>query len=89
MIVVLFLRRSGEQLTPLAPPFSRGLEDVPTADALWVKAVRMYVAIAAKPKPARLAEMRRKRDDVQAEVDDPDARLLALELDRALRNSGR
>lgn len=86
MIVVIFLKRSGKDFVPFAPPFSRGLEDVPTPGALWVKAVQMYAAIAGKPKSSRRIEMRRERDRLQFEIDDPDARLLALELDRALRD---
>lgn len=85
MIVVAFLRRDGSRFVPFAPPFSRALEDVPTATALWVKAVRIYAAVAAKPKSSRQAEMRRQRDSLQLNINDPDDRLLALELDRALR----
>ncbi len=89
MIVVAFLKREGTNFVPLSPAFSRALEDVPGPNALWVKAVRLYVAIAAKPKAARRSEMRRQRDLLQYEFDDPDARLLALELDRALRDPTR
>jgi hypothetical protein len=89
MIVVAFLKKGGKGFVPLAPPFSRSLEDVPTANALWVKAVRIYGAIAAKPKPLRKKEMRRRRDYLKHELDDPDSRLLALELDRALQNPKR
>lgn len=88
MIVVTFLKKEGSGLTPIVPAFARALEDVPTPDSLWVKAVRMYAAIAEKPKAMRRAEMRRQRDVLANEIDDPDARLLALELDRALRDSG-
>ncbi|WP_167397768.1 hypothetical protein [Sphingomonas faeni] len=87
MIVVAFLKKDGMSFVPSAPPFSRALEDVPTATALWVKAVRMYAAIAAKPKSSRRDEMRRQRDALRFDLNDPDARLLALELDRALQAS--
>jgi hypothetical protein len=89
MIVVAFLKRDGRNFVPFAPAFSRALEDVPNKDALWVKAVRMYAAIARKRKSLRRGEMRRQRDTLQYEIDDPDARLLALELDRALRDPTR
>lgn len=89
MIVVAFLKRDGENFVPFAPAFSRVLEDVPTANALWVKAVRMYAAIVAKPKSSRRKEMARQRDSLQFELNNADDRLLALELDRALRNSNR
>jgi hypothetical protein len=89
MIVVAFLKRDGKSFVPLAPPFSRALEDVPTANALWVKAVRMYATIAAKPNSLRRQEMRRQRDSLRYELNDADDRLLALELDRALRNPNR
>ena len=86
MIVVAFLKRDGKDFVRYAPAFSRALEDVPNENALWVKAVRMYAAIAEKPKAARRKEMQRQRDTLRFELDDPDARLLALELDRALRD---
>lgn len=89
MIVVAFLKKDKGNLVPLAPPFSRALEDVPTPNALWVKAVRMYAAIAEKPKSIRRSEMRRQRDLLQFQLEDADARLLALELDRALREQNR
>ncbi len=89
MIIVAFLKRDGKDFMPFAPPFSRALEDVPDRDAVWVKAVRMYAAIARKPKSLRRAEMRRQRNVLAEEIDDPDARLLALELDRALRDQTR
>jgi hypothetical protein len=84
MIVVAFLKKDGKAFVPMAPPFSRALEDVPNKNALWVKAVRMYASIASKPESSRRTEMQRERDRLRAEIDDPDARLLALELDRAL-----
>ncbi len=87
MIAVAFLKKDGMSFVPSAPPFSRALEDVPTATALWVKVVRMYAAIAAKPKSSRRDEMRRQRDARHFDLNDPDARLLALELDRALQTS--
>ena len=89
MIVVAFLKKDKENLVPFAPAFSRALEDVPTPGALWVKAVRMYAAIAKKPKSARRSEMRRQRDFLHNKLEDADARLLALELDRALREQSR
>lgn len=60
MIVVTFLKRNGKAFVPFARAFSRALEDVPNEDALWVKAVRMYAAIARKPKSLRRSEMQRK-----------------------------
>lgn len=89
MIVVAFLKRDGKGFVPFAPAFSRALEDVPTSNALWVKAVQLYVAIAAKPKSMRTQEMRRQKAHLYYKIDDPDSRLLALELDRALQNPKR
>ena len=89
MIVVAFLKRDGKGFVPFTPAFSRSLEDVPTSNALWVKAVQLYVAIAAKPKSMRRQEMRRQRVRLNYQFNDPDSRLLALELDRALQNPKR
>jgi hypothetical protein len=89
MILVAFLKKDKGNLVPFAPAFSRALEDVPTPNALWVKAVRMYAAIAKKPKSIRRSEMRRQRDLLRFQLQDADARLLALELDRALQEQNR
>lgn len=86
MIVVAFLKRDRMDYVPFAPAFSRALEDVPTSNALWVKAVRMYVAIAAMPKSMRRQAMRRQMGYLNGELNDPDSRLLALELGRTLGN---
>jgi hypothetical protein len=86
MIVVAFLRKSGAGFVPDLSPFARALEDVPSPDALWVKAVKIYISIAALPKPMWRKEMERRRVLLRFELDDPDARLIALELDRALRD---
>lgn len=85
MIIVAFLKKDKGNLVSFAPAFSRALEDVPSPDALWVKAVRLYVKIADVPKSRRMKEMRYRRDLLNLEIDDPDSRLLALELDRAIR----
>ena len=86
MIVVAFLKRDGANFVPSGPAFSRNLEDVPAPDSLWVKAVKVYVEIASKPKRERRAAMKRERDRLKNQVEDADARLLAQELDRALRS---
>lgn len=85
MILVVFLHREGGALVPDLSAFSRSLEDVPSPDALWVKAVKLYVAIAATPPSRRRQDMEHRRELLAADTEDPDARLLALELDRALR----
>lgn len=84
MVLVAFLRRQGDHLVPDMSPFSRSLEDIPSEDALWVKAVKTYVRIAAFPKQKRREEMAYRRDMLASEIEDADSRLLALELNRAL-----
>lgn len=84
MMLVVFLRREGNQMVADGAPFARTLEDVPSADALWVKTVKVYVKIAAFPRQARRKEMTHQRDMLASEIEDADSRLLALELTRAL-----
>ncbi len=84
MTLVVFLRRVEGKLVVYAPPFSRTLEDVPSSNALWVKAVRLYIEIAASPVDQRFAGMQRRRDLFKGDIGDADASFLALELDRAL-----
>lgn len=85
MKLIVFLRREQGKLEVYAPPFSRALEDVASEDALWVKAVKLYIAIAARPPADRAKRMQDLRDTLAADLNDADARLLSHELERALR----
>ncbi|MCC4255940.1 MULTISPECIES: hypothetical protein [Sphingobium] len=87
MLVVTFLKKEGNTYVVNAPPFSRALEDVPSSDALWVKAIKIYVKIAALPGVKRRKAMEAERARLAARKNDPDAPLLARELDRALHEN--
>ncbi len=88
MQVVLFLERDmrdGEGRLRLAgSPFARSAEDVPSPDAPWVKAVRLYAEIAALPEGQRRAALIARRDALRTRTDDPDSALLAEDIDRQL-----
>jgi hypothetical protein len=85
MQLVLFLERDQNgQLQMAGYPFARSAEDVPSPDAPWVKAVRLYVEIAALPEGQRRAALTARRDALRARTDDPDAALLAEDIDRQL-----
>ncbi len=59
--LLLFLKRDDTgKLVPYRASFSRDAEDVGGTDALWVKAVREYVAIARLPVAERPGAMRRR-----------------------------
>jgi hypothetical protein len=86
MLLLLFLQRGDDGQLGLATyPFARSAEDVPSADALWVRAVRLYVEIAALPQAERRAALSARRDALRAQAGDPDAALLAEDIDRQLR----
>jgi hypothetical protein len=85
MIVLVFLRKEGRKWVPDMAAFSRALEDVPSSTALWVKTVQTYVQIASFPEAQRRKEMERQRLFLADDINDADSRLIALELDRALR----
>ncbi|MEC3910350.1 hypothetical protein U5A82_07600 [Sphingobium sp. CR2-8] len=87
MLVVTFLKKEGSTYVVNAPPFSRALEDVPSSDALWVKAVKIYVKIAALPGMKRRKAVEAERARLAATKNDPDAPLLARELGRALHEN--
>ena len=87
MLVVAFLKKEGGRYVVNAPPFSRALEDVPSSNALCVKAVKMYVKIAALPRMMRRKAMETERARLAATKNDPDTPLLARELDRALHEN--
>jgi hypothetical protein len=85
MLLLLFLQRDGEGRLHLASyPFARSAEDVPSPDALWVRAVRLYVEIAALPEAERRAALVARRDALRAATGDPDAPLLAADIDRQI-----
>jgi len=84
MQLVLFLERDGKgELRPSLPPFARAAEDVPGPDALWVRAVRLYVEIAALPAERRRAALIARRDALRASGG-PDGALIAADIDRHL-----
>lgn len=85
MMLVLFLERDDEgQLRLAGYPFARSAEDVPSAEAPWVRAVRLYAEIAALPTVERRAALIARRDAMRAATGDPDATLLAADIDRQL-----
>lgn len=86
MLLLVFLERNDEGRLQLAPhPFARSAEDVPSADAPWVKAIRLYVEIASLPAAERRAALIARRDALRAQAGDPDAALLAEDVDRQIR----
>ena len=86
MSLLLFLVRDEKgALVPTLPPFARAAEDVPSPDAPWVKAVRLYAEVANLPKPARRAALIARRDALRAATGDPDSALIAADVDRQLR----
>lgn len=86
MLLLLFLMRDEAGHLALASyPFARSAEDVPSASAPWVQAVRLYVEIAALPEAERQAALVSRRDALRATSGDADAALLADDLDRQIR----
>ncbi|USU07922.1 hypothetical protein NF700_12630 [Sphingomonadaceae bacterium OTU29MARTA1] len=85
-LLVVFLRRRNGRYSVDAPALSRALEDISDPQALWVKAVRMYIEISALPKSRQRKEMSRRRSILAGEIKDADAQMLALDLGRALRS---
>ena len=85
MQLVLFLKRDSKGvLRPSLPPFARAAEDVPGPDSLWVKAVRLYVGIAALPADRRRAALVARRNALRRSGD-PDSVLLADDIGRSLQ----
>jgi hypothetical protein len=86
MLLLLFMERDDEgRLRPASYPFARTAEDVPSPDAPWARAVRLYVEIAAMPQAERRGALEARRDALRAASGDPDAALLADDIDRQLR----
>ncbi len=90
MKLLLFFERDGKGALRFAGyPFARVSEDVPSDDALWVKAVRLYVEIAALPEAERRPALIARRDTLRARKDDAEARALAADIDRELSDPRR
>ena len=53
MTLLLFVTREGQDFRVIQAPFSRSLEDVPSKNAPWVRAVENYVSLSNLPTPAR------------------------------------
>lgn len=84
MKLIVFLRREQGKLEVYAPPFSRALDDVSSEHALWAKAVKLYIEIAASPPADRARRMQELRETLAVDPDDADALLLSHEMGRAL-----
>ena len=82
--VLFFLKAEGDGWVPSARPFSRWAEDVPTDEAPWLAAVRIYTEVAALPEADRTAALTARRDALRARIDSPVAQLLAEDIDRQL-----
>lgn len=84
MLLLLFLDHGGDgSYRVINFPYARTLEDVPDANALWVRAVRFYASVAPLGRHQRRRAMERERDRLQATGDRLDA-ILARDIDRQL-----
>lgn len=84
--ILLFLRRSNGHLAAHWGPFSRYAEDVPSPGARWVRAVRLYIEVAALPPAERRAALVARQADLAARTGDADAQAIAADIGRHLRD---
>ncbi|MEO1167117.1 MAG: hypothetical protein AAFW97_00240 [Pseudomonadota bacterium] len=82
--VVFFLSEVEDGVLPMSYPFSRWAEDVPSQDAPWVRAIRIYADVLELPEAERQASLIATRDQLLALEDDLDAGLIAADIDRQL-----
>lgn len=83
-IVVAFLQEKNGKYIVHAPALSRALEDVPSSDALWVKAVKVYIQIATFPISQRRKEILSKISQLEHFKTDPDSEIIANDLKKSL-----
>ena len=81
---LFFLQRRDGRWASAGGPFSRWAEDVPGADAPWVRLADLYVRAAALPEAERKALLIHERDGWRAQTTDPVAQLQAADIDRQL-----
>lgn len=85
MLLLLFVTRQADGSWDIIDSaFARTLEDVPNADALWVRAVRYYATVARLPRSERNALMRAEQRRLMATGDPQDA-LLAADIRRQIK----
>lgn len=84
MTLLLFLERHDGELRPARYAFARIAEDVPTPEARWVKAVRLYAEVSALPEAERVAALRDRQKRLRAQTGDADAQAIAADIDRQL-----
>ncbi|MCW2382557.1 MULTISPECIES: hypothetical protein [unclassified Sphingobium] len=77
MKLVLFLKKYEGRLQLIDYPFARVSEDVPSIDAPWVRAVRIYVEVAALSPDARRPALEAHRAALMRVGDDESARIAA------------
>ena len=87
--VLLFLPRHLGRLVPMFEPFARSAEDVPSPDSRWVRAVRLYVEVAALPEADRRPALLARQAELRPPTADPDAQAIADDIDRQLRGPNR
>ena len=70
-------------LVPAGGAFSRWAEDVPSVDAPWVRATKIYIRAALLPKNQQHAFLASQRD-VLLKAPDPYSKLIGADVDRQL-----
>lgn len=70
-------------LVPAGGAFARWAEDVPSKDAPWVRATRIYAEAAALPKEQQRQFLLTKRAEL-LRAPDPYSRLIAADIERQL-----
>jgi len=86
---LFFVQREKGNWVPAGYPFARIAEDVPDADAPWVRLVALYVRATALPESERRAMLEAERDRLRAMPADPVSRLMAADIDRQLAGPNR
>ena len=84
--ILLFLRRSNGHLVAHWGPFARHAEDVPSPDSRWVRAVRLYIEVAALPPAERRAALVARQAALAARTGDADAQAVAADIGRQLQD---
>lgn len=84
MLLLLFLKKQGNDYDIISAPFARTLEDVPDANALWVRAVKLYVSVAGKAKGEQEALLMQERNKL-LKTGSADDKKLAEDIKRQLK----
>ena len=84
MKLVLFLEKDGNNFRWMTEPFARTAEDVPSDNALWVRAIKLYSKISQLPESEHQSALKSQLQNLRTKEWQNGNKLLADDIERQL-----